>query len=210
MTQIQRCKLHKRFYLLFLVVFFVAVMGWASVGGSISGTVQDPSDSVVPNASVTVREVNTGLKSVTHTDGKGHYTLPVLQVGRYEMNVEAAGFRAYQRKDILLDTDAALTLDVRLVVGSETEIVSVSDDTLHVETVSTQLGEVITGRQMTAVPLNGRSFTDLLSLQPGRCAGYLDHRDDRAGRGSNGAFAFGHAQPWHHLGEWAAGICQLL
>jgi hypothetical protein len=142
-------------------------MGWASVGGSISGTVQDPSDSVVPNASVTVREVNTGLKSVTHTDGKGHYTLPVLQVGRYEMNVEAAGFRAYQRKDILLDTDAALTLDVRLVVGSETEIVSVSDDTLHVETVSTQLGEVITGRQMTAVPLNGRSFTDLLSLQPG-------------------------------------------
>jgi hypothetical protein len=142
-------------------------MARASVGGSISGTVQDPSGSVVPNASVTVREVNTGLTAATHTDSKGRYTLPVLPVGHYELKVEAPGFRAYQRKNIVLDTDAALTLDARLDVGNATETVSVSDNTLHVETVSTQLGDVISGRQMTAVPLNGRSFTDLLSLQPG-------------------------------------------
>jgi hypothetical protein len=164
MAQIYRCK---RSYLLFLLIFFVSVLSWASVGGSISGTVKDPSGSVIPHASVTAREVNTGLTAATHTDGKGHYTLPVLPVGRYELVVEAPGFRGYRRREIVLDTGAALTLDVRLEIGSVAETVSVSDNTLHVETVSTQLGEVISGRQMTAVPLNGRSFTDLLSLQPG-------------------------------------------
>ncbi|MGD0521720.1 MAG: carboxypeptidase regulatory-like domain-containing protein [Terracidiphilus sp.] len=167
MAQIHRCKPRKRSYLLFLFIVFVAIMAWASVGGSISGTVKDPSGSVIPHANVTVREVNTALTAATHTDGKGRYTLPVLPVGHYELNVEAPGFRGYRRKDIVLDMDAALTLDVRLEIGSVAETVTVSDNTLHVETVSTQLGEVISGRQMTAVPLNGRGFTDLLSLQPG-------------------------------------------
>jgi hypothetical protein len=103
----------------------------------------------------------------THSNAKGYYTLPVLPVGRYELEVEAAGFQSYERKDIVLDTNAALTLDLMLEVGRDTQTVSVTDNPLHVEAVSTQLGEVITGRQMTAVPLNGRSFTDLLSLQPG-------------------------------------------
>jgi hypothetical protein len=103
----------------------------------------------------------------THSNAKGYYTLPVLPVGRYELDVEAAGFQSYERKDIVLDTNAALTLDVMLEVGRDAQTVSVTDNPLHVEAVSTQLGEVISGRQMTAVPLNGRSFTDLLSLQPG-------------------------------------------
>jgi hypothetical protein len=142
-------------------------MAFAGVGGSISGTVSDPSGSVVPNASVTVREVNTGLLYRTLTDGKGYYAVPVLPVGHYELDVEASGFGGYRRKEIVLDTNAALTLDVPLAIGSANETVSVNDDALHVETIETQLGQVITGRQMTAVPLNGRSFTDLLSLQPG-------------------------------------------
>ncbi|MGP8270290.1 MAG: carboxypeptidase regulatory-like domain-containing protein [Terracidiphilus sp.] len=167
MALIHRRKPRRRSYLLFLFIFFAALIARASVGGTISGTVQDSSGGVVPNAIVTAREENTGLTAASHTDGKGHFTLPVLPVGHYELGVEAPGFRGYRRKDIVLDTGAALTLNVRLDVGSATETVSVNDNTLHVETVSTQLGEVISGRQMTAVPLNGRSFTDLLSLQPG-------------------------------------------
>jgi len=149
------------------VAVLSAAMAWASVGGSISGRVKDPSGSVVPNADVTVREVNTGLSYHAHTDSKGYYTLPVLPVGHYELKVQATGFRGYERRNIVLDTNAALTLDASLQVGSVDQTVSVNDNTLHVETVSTQLGEVITGRQMTAVPLNGRSYTDLLSLQAG-------------------------------------------
>jgi hypothetical protein len=142
-------------------------MAWASVAGSISGTVKDPAGRVIANAAVTLQEVNTGLIYRARTDSKGYYTLPVLPVGTYELEVKVSGFRGYQRKGIVLDTNAALTLDAALQVGSATETVSVSDNTLHVETISTQMGEVITGRQMTAVPLDGRSYTDLLSLQPG-------------------------------------------
>jgi hypothetical protein len=150
-----------------LLVFLAAAAAWGSVAGSISGTVKDPSGSVVPNANVTVRELSTGVSQQTHTNAKGYYTLPVLPVGHYELDVQASGFQSYRRKDIVLDIGAALTLDASLEIGEDAQTVNVTDNALHVETVSTQLGEVISGRQMAAMPLNGRSFTDLLSLQPG-------------------------------------------
>ena len=156
-----------RRHLLLLSSVFFALMAWAGVGGSISGTVKDSSGSVVPNANVAIREINTGLLYQTHTDSNGYFTVPVLPVGHYELDIEASGFRGYRRKDIVLDTNAALTLDAPLQVGIVSETVSVSDNTLHVETTSTEMGQVISGRQMTTVPLNGRSYTDLLSLQPG-------------------------------------------
>ena len=151
----------------FLLLALVTTMLWASVGGSISGTVKDPAGNVVVNAEVTVRESGTGISHVTHTDNKGYFTFPVLPVGHYTLDVEAPGFGKNERKDITLDTSAALTLNTVLEVGSVSSSVTVTDNTLHVETTSTQMGQVITGRQMTAVPLDGRSFTDLLSLQPG-------------------------------------------
>jgi hypothetical protein len=152
------------------ICFFGSLSGvlvWASTGGSISGTIKDPSGRVVPAAKIIVREINTGVAYKAQSDGHGYYVLPVLPVGHYQLDVEASGFRGYQRNQIVLNTSASLTLDVLLEVGSVTQTVSVTDNTLHVETTSTQMGQVITGRQMTAVPLNGRSFTDLLSLQPG-------------------------------------------
>ncbi len=152
---------------LFLLNFLCASLAWASVGGSIAGTVKDPTGHVLAHAEVTVRESATGLTYQTHSDSRGLYTFPVLPVGHYEVRVQAAGFSAYQRTAVVLDTNAALTLDALLQVGGVAETVSVADNALHVETTSTQLGQVITGRHMTAVPLNGRSYTDLLSLQPG-------------------------------------------
>lgn len=140
---------------------------WASVSGSISGTVKDQSGSVIANAQVTAKEMNTGISYQTHTDSKGRYTFPVLAVGHYVLDVDASGFGKYERNEIVLDTNATLTLDASLAVGNVSQNVTVTDNTLHVETASTQLGQVITGRQMTSVPLDGRSYTDLLSLQPG-------------------------------------------
>jgi hypothetical protein len=167
MIPIFKSAVKKYFCLPILVCVFSASIARADVGGRISGTVKDPAGNVLPNANVTLKEVNTGLLYRTHTDSQGHYTLPVLPVGHYELDVQATGFRGYRRKEIVLDTNAALTLDSSLQVGNVTETVSVSDNTLHVETVSTGMGQVIGARQLTAVPLNGRSFTDLLSLQPG-------------------------------------------
>ena len=97
---------------------------WGAVSGSIAGTVKDPSGSVVPNADVTARELSTGIAHETHTNASGYYTLPVLPVGRYELDVEATGFRSYQREDIVLDTDAVLTIDCPLAIGTNSETVS--------------------------------------------------------------------------------------
>ncbi|MGC2503193.1 MAG: carboxypeptidase-like regulatory domain-containing protein, partial [Silvibacterium sp.] len=65
-----------------------AILVWASVGGSVSGTVKDPSDSVIPAANVTLREVNTGLSYHARTDSRGVYTFPVLPVGHYVLDVQ--------------------------------------------------------------------------------------------------------------------------
>src|ERR1700733_3894182 len=97
---------------------FLSGVAWGAVTGSISGTVKDPSGRVVPNADVTVREVSTGILHETRASDSGYYTLPVLSVGRYELQVHAPGFESYNREDIVLDTDAALTLDCRLEVGA--------------------------------------------------------------------------------------------
>lgn len=157
----------KGFVLLVIAVVLPASAVWASVGGRIAGTVKDPTGNLIPNASIFIREVNTGLAYKTQADDYGHYVLPALPVGKYELTVQAQGFTTYRRQDISLDTEASLNLDATLQVGGVEQTVTVTDNTLHVETTSTQMGEVISGRQMKAVPLNGRSFTDLLSLQPG-------------------------------------------
>src|SRR5580658_3999883 len=136
----------------YLLLFFAAAC-WGAVSGSISGTVKDSTGSVVPNANVTVRELSTGVSHQTHANASGAYAFPVLPVGRYELDVQAPGFEGYRREDIVLDTGAQLELDASLAVGRDTQTVSVTDNSLHVETVSTQLGEVITGSQIADVPL---------------------------------------------------------
>jgi hypothetical protein len=150
-----------------LSLFICAVVAWASVAGSISGTVKDASGSAVPHAAITLQAVDNGLIWRGQSNDKGFFTLPALPVGRYNLQVEAQGFESYRRQNIVLDTNASLTIDAVLQVGSFRQTVTVFDNALHIETTSTQTGQVITGREMTAVPLNGRSYTDLLALQPG-------------------------------------------
>ena len=152
-------------------VVLSALLAWSSAGGSIAGTVKDPADRVVSDAKVTIRETATGFVQRTQTDSRGHYELPVLPVGNYELRIEAPGFKAYRRVGITLDTASALTLDATLTLGSDVETIDVTDDAVHVETSSTQMGETVSARHIAAVPLNGRSFTDLLSLQPGVAPG---------------------------------------
>src|SRR5271155_349827 len=149
---------------LFLSLLPVA---WAGVGGSISGTIKDPSGAAIANASVTLVNSATSVLQSATADGRGSYTFPVLPVGSYVLEVNQPGFKPYRRTGIVLDTNSALLLDVVLQVGEKTDIVTVSDSAVHLETYSNQMGEVINSAQMTAVPLDGRSYTDLLSLQAG-------------------------------------------
>jgi hypothetical protein len=153
--------------ILIVLLCSVSVIAYASNGGSISGRVEDPSGKNIANAVVQLREINTNQAYSIHSDARGYYRLPVLPEGKYILTVSAPGFTEYRRTDIVLNIDDALTLDAPLSMAVVTQDVTVTDTPAHLDPENTQLGEVISGRQMTAVPLNGRSYTDLLSLQAG-------------------------------------------
>ena len=140
---------------------------WASDGGSLLGTITDPSGAAVPGAKVTATETATAVKQTVTTDGQGFYSFQSLPVGRYDVEVDASGFKPLRRTGVVVDVDSKVVVDASLAIGERTETVTVSESAAHVETADTQMGQVITGKQMTAVPLNGRSYTDLLALQSG-------------------------------------------
>lgn len=140
---------------------------WASDGGNLLGTVTDPTGKAVPGAKVTATETATAVKQTITTDGRGFYSFPSLPVGRYDVQVEASGFKPLRRTGIVVNVDSKVVVDASLAIGERTETITVSESAAHVETVDTQMGQVVTGQQMTSVPLNGRSYTDLLSLQAG-------------------------------------------
>ena len=150
-----------------VLVPLLALVVWAGVGGSISGTVKDPSGAVVPRATVAATNADTGIRRTVATDANGTYSFPSLPIGRYDLDVASAGFRPYRRTGVVIDANSALLIDVILEVGQKSDTVTVSDSAIHAETASSQMGELVTGAAMTAVPLNGRSYTDLLALQPG-------------------------------------------
>jgi len=139
----------------------------AGVGGTVSGTVTDASGAVVPAANVSATNIDTGVRANLTTNGSGFYSFQQLNVGRYTIAVDKNGFRPYQRTGVVIDANSSLTVDAVLSVGNASEAVTVIENQAQVETTSTQMGEVISAQRMTAVPLNGRSYTDLLALQPG-------------------------------------------
>jgi hypothetical protein len=139
----------------------------AGVTASISGTVVDASGAAVVGATVTATNVDTGIATTQSTNGQGYYSFQSLALGKYNIDVQEKGFKAYQQTGLVLDVNAALVVDVTLQVGQSTEKIVVESSALHVETSNTQMGELIAGKEMTDVPLLTRSFTDLLALQPG-------------------------------------------
>src|ERR1700691_4126477 len=156
-----------RISMLTLFVFALGMSVWAAVGGSISGTVTDQTGAVVPGTPVVARNLDTAVEETTTTNDQGFYAFPYVPVGRYEVEIVRQGFQPYKRTGLVIDVNTQLREDISIMVSEQTNEVVVSGNAVQVETQSTQLGDVITGSVMTAVGLNGRSYTDLLALQPG-------------------------------------------
>ena len=155
------------FTLAFFLTLLTVTSALASITGSISGVVSDSSGAVISGATVTATNAQTGVQTATKTDAKGFYSFPTLQIGTYTVEVQQAGFKTAKQTDIAIDANSAVGADVILQVGQNVEQVTITADAVHVETESTQMGQVISGKTITAVPLNGRAYTDLLALQPG-------------------------------------------
>ncbi len=154
-------------YLAAIVLLSSSVLH-AEVTAGIQGTVTDPSGATVPNATVTLKNPDTGLERRNQTDSSGSYQFLSVPVGdKYVLEVEAQGFRKSVQAGIKLLINQKYRADFVLVVGTVSQTVDVSTTTTQVDTSSTQLGDVIESKKMTGIPLNGRSYVDLLGLQAG-------------------------------------------
>ena len=139
----------------------------ADVTGSISGVVHDSTGAVVAGARVVIENAETNFHQEVTSGADGSYRLLALPAGVYKLTVTAKGFKTYSTTDITVKVNDQLAIDVTLNVGSATEIISVEANAVQVQTESTQLGDVIDSKKMLALPLNGRSYIDLLGLQAG-------------------------------------------
>ncbi len=139
----------------------------AQVGTAINGTVRDASGAVIPDAKVTLRNSATKLDLVTTTNSAGAYGFPSVQPGNYELRVSKQGFNAAVESDVTVVVNQIATYDVTMKTGSVTETVTVQATTNEVETTSAELGVAIVKAEVNDLPLNGRNFTQLLTLTPG-------------------------------------------
>jgi hypothetical protein len=140
---------------------------YAQVTGSITGRVTDGSAAVVPGAEVVATNVATNFVQRAMSDGAGEYHLLALSPGSYTVTISATGFQTFTTTGIDVKVNDQLRIDAALKIGGHEESVSVEANSVQVEADSTQLGGVIESKQMLAMPLNGRSFLDLLGLQAG-------------------------------------------
>src|SRR5215831_8801026 len=149
-------------------IILAALPVFAEVTGTVQGTVLDSSAAAVPNATVTLRNLDTGLVRDVKTNASGAYEFLSVPVGEnYSVQVEATGFQKNAQTGIKLDVNQKYRADFTLKVGSIQETVSVNANAAQVDTSSTQLGDVIGDKKMTSMPLNGRSYIDLMGLQAG-------------------------------------------
>src|ERR1700723_4503746 len=138
------------------VIFLIAgAMVWGAVTGKVAGTVTDPSGASIPMVSIKMTNTAQGLEMKVTADEHGDFTFPSVPVGTYDILFEAKGFRSEKRTGLVVDTNAVITQNMTLQLAEHTEQVTVSgtasDVEVHVETASTQMGDVVSGKTMTEV-----------------------------------------------------------
>ncbi len=139
----------------------------AQATGTFSGTVLDKAGAAIAGATVTATSPATSLSRNVKTDAAGHYILPLLPTGTYNVRVDAGTFQSSLSKNLVLDVDQARELDFALAPASIDTTVNVSSDPVAVETTNPSLGQVITAQQVAQLPLNGRDFVQLATLTAG-------------------------------------------
>jgi hypothetical protein len=150
-----------------LAVLLLAIPVAAQTGlGVVTGTVQDPSKAIVPDARVTVTQTATGVVRTANANAAGLYYFGSLPLGPYRMTVEASGFQKWET-DFTLEAGQNLTVDPALTVGAVQSTVDVADAAAQISTEGAQLSDIRTAKEIHDLPLNGRQITNLFTLTPG-------------------------------------------
>src|SRR6202522_275569 len=170
-----------RVVLLALVVMLASAVSVAQdATGRIFGTVYDQQGAVIPDTQVTVTNSATKDLRVATTNKDGYFQILALPIGTYKVTSEHTGFRTVVSQEQKLLINQALRIDFKMEVGAESQTVDVGAEASPVETVNPTLGQSITGRTLTNMPLNGRDMLDLALLQPG----VTESNDDNTGAGN--------------------------
>jgi len=150
------------------VCLFSALAAWGQITGSgtITGTVRDPNQGVVPDAGVTIHNVDTGVDRVVQTNDVGLYSAPFLVPGNYELTVNKQGFTKLLRKDVALQVGQVLTLDFQLSVQATAESVTVTGEVSVVDTEKTDMSQVVSQVSKENLPLAGRNWAQFQFLTP--------------------------------------------
>lgn len=177
--------------------------------GTIRGTVTDSSGAVIPAASVTVKRPVTGEVLRLLTNGAGIYEVPHLEVGTYELTIGAPGFAPEERTGVVVQVGTDLVLDARLSIGSTPQAITAAVQLSNLDLATSQSGGVDSGQQIRDLPLNGRDWTSLASLQPGVTAVSTENpaglNVQRANRGLGGMVTIGGLRP-QQTSYWLDGV----
>lgn len=162
--------------------------------GSISGTVTDESKAVLPGVTILVRNTETGLERTQVSDSEGRYRVLSLTPGSYQVVAELSGFAPVLREGLTVAIGKDVLVDVEFKVRGLTEQITVSGETSSVSLGTTTAGGVVTTQQIAELPLNGRSFMQLATLQPGVIVSRATAKDFTGGFGST-QLSIGGARP---------------
>lgn len=143
---------------------FLALPVNAQENATITGTVIDSTDAVVPNVEITLTNGATGQVRKTVTDSSGIYLFVNVGVGRFMLDAAAKGFQKYTKTDLVVNTAQTLRQDFKLTIGSESQTVTVEADALQLQSETSEVSNLITGEQVTQLATNGRNVVSLAAL----------------------------------------------
>jgi hypothetical protein len=157
---------------------------------SVNGTLSDPSGAAVPGATVTLSNVQTGVKWTMKTNDSGDYVILQVPPGQYTMEVSKEGFQTLRQEAFPLEVNSSATFNLVLPVGTPMQSVTVRAGGVHIDSTSSALGTVTEEKEVNNLPLNGRNFTMLLTLSPGASPINTDQNGGGWGVSPVGAISF--------------------
>ncbi len=156
-----------RTLILILALMVCSLHAFGQSTAALNGTVMDPSKAMIAGATVTLRNVETGVETVEQTNNDGIYTFVNVLPGHYTVQASATGFETQVQSAFALEVNQSATVNFGLRVGAQTTQVNVSGSAVELESSTAELGTVVDTEEVRSLPLNGRNFTELLLLTPG-------------------------------------------